>query len=73
MQTGDQEFDFSNADTFVEQFFESIISMKRIGYDLLLGRIFNAIGFDKIKDDIFRELVLARRAFPMAPLRLSPF
>ena len=72
-QTGIQEIDFSNTDTFVEQFFESIVSMKRIGYDLLLGRIFNTIGFDKIKDDFFRELVLARVAFPKSKLKTTEY
>jgi len=65
-QTGVQEFDFANTDAFVEHFFESIVSMKRIGYDLLLGKIFDAIGFNKIKDVYFRELVLARVAFQKA-------
>lgn len=59
-----QEFDFSDTDVYVEQFFQSITSMKRVGYDLLLGCIFNDIGFNKIKDAYFRELVLARVAFP---------
>lgn len=68
-QSGIQEFDFSNTDVFVEQFFDSIVSMKRVGYDLLLGRLFNEIGFDKINDEYFRELVLARVAFPKSKLK----
>lgn len=68
-QSGFQEFDFSTTDVFVEQFFNSITSMKRIGYDLLLGRIFNEIGFNKIKEEYFRELVLARVAFPKSKLK----
>jgi transposase len=68
-QSGIQEFDFSNTDVFVEQFFDSIVSMKRVGYDLLLGRLFTEIGFDKIDDEYFRELVLARVAFPKSKLK----
>lgn len=71
--TSVQEFDFSNTDVYVEQFFESITSMKRVGYDLLLGRIFNDIGFNKIKDDYFRELVLARIAFPKSKLKTTEY
>jgi transposase len=70
---GYQEFDFSNTDTFVAQFFDSITSMKRIGYDLLLGRIFNEIGFNQIEDDFFRELVLARVAFPKSKLKTTQY
>jgi transposase len=71
--SGVQEFDFSNTDFFVEQFFDSITSMKRVGYDLLLGRIFNDIGFNKIKDDYFRELVLSRVAFPKSKLKTTEY
>lgn len=68
-QIGVQEFDFSNTDLFVEQFFDSITSMKRIGYDKLLGKIFDEIGFNQINDEYFRELVLARVAFPKSKLK----
>src|SRR5437763_15886670 len=61
--SGKQEIDFSNTDHSIEELFNSITSLKRVGYDLLLGEIFNQIGFDKIQDPIFRELVLARVAF----------
>ena len=47
--------------------------MKRIGYDLLLGRIFDSIGFNKIKDDYFRKLVLARVAFPKSKLKTKEY
>lgn len=71
--TGIQELDFSNTDAFVEKVFDSIESMRRIGYDLLLGRIFDEIGFNKIKDEYFRELVLARVAFPKSKLKTTEY
>ena len=71
--TGIREFDFSNTDAVIEQFFDSIISMKRVGYDLLLGRIFDEIGFDKIKDEYFRELILARVVFPKSKLKTTEY
>ncbi len=72
-QSGIQEFDFSNTDVFVEQFFDSIVSMKRVGFDLLLGQIFDDIGFCKINDEYFRELVLARVAFPKSKLKTTEY
>jgi transposase len=72
-QTGVQELDFSNTDVFVQQFFDSISSMKRVGYDLLLGRIFDEIGFNKVNDEHFRELVLARVAFPKSKLKTTEY
>ena len=71
--SGTQEFDFSNSDSAIEVFVNSITSMKRIGYDLLLGRIFNEIGFNKITDEYFRELVLARVAFPKSKLKTTEY
>jgi len=71
--TGSQEFDFSNSDAALELFISSISSMNRIGYDLLLGRIFDEIGFNKISDEYFRELVLARVAFPKSKLKTTEY
>ena len=71
--SGILELDFTNSDIYVDQFFSSITSMKRVGYDLLLGRIFDQIGFNIIKDKFFRELVLARVAFPKSKLKTTEF
>lgn len=73
LHCGLREFDFSNTDILVEQFFDSIQSLKRVGYDLLLGKIFDDIGFNKIKDEYFRELVLARVAFPKSKLKTTEY
>ena len=72
-QTGSSEFDFFKSDALIEQLFDSITAVKRVGYDLLLGRIFDDIGFGKVKDDIFRELVLARVAFPKSKLKTTEY
>jgi transposase len=71
--TGFAQFDFSKSDKLVEQLFESITSVKRVGYDLLLGSIFDDIGFGKISDKIFKELVLARVAFPKSKLKTTEY
>jgi transposase len=71
--TGTSEFDFLKSDALIEQLFDSITSVKKVGYDLLLGRIFDDIGFGKVKDAIFRELVLARVAFPKSKLKTTEY
>lgn len=71
--TGGSEFDFSKSDSLVEQLFDSITAVKRVGYDLLLGNIFDDIGFGKIRDKIFKELVLARVAFPKSKLKTTEY
>lgn len=71
--TGSLELDFSNTEIYIDQFLSSITSMKRVGYDLLLGKIFDQIGFNMIKEEFFRELVLARVAFPKSKLKTTEF
>ena len=72
-KSGLQELDFSGSDAYVEQFFNSISSIERSGYDLLIGPIFDEIGFGKIEDDLFRELVVARVAFLKSKLKTTKF
>ena len=43
---------------------DSIESITIAGIDLLLGKIFDDIGFNQISDLIFKQLVLARLAYP---------
>jgi transposase len=72
-KSGAQELDFSGTDDFVEQLFNSITSLQRVGYDLLLVPIFNEIGFNKINTLLFQELVIARVAFPKSKLKTTKF
>ena len=72
-ETGTREFDFSGSDAHIETFFNSISSIERSGYDLLIGPIFDEIGFNKIETKLFRELVIARVAFPTSKLKTTKF
>ena len=63
------EIDFQNTTTSVEKFFASIRQMKLVGLELLLGRLFDEIGFNKIPDEVFRFLVIYRLAFPGSKLK----
>lgn len=67
------EFDFSDQIHSINQFLNNIHSLNRIGYDLLLGRIFDEIGFNQIRDELFKELVMARIAFPKSKLKTAEF
>jgi transposase len=71
--TGLREFDFSNKPAVVENVLNEIQSLTRVGYDLLLGRIFDEIGFDKINDKLFRDLVIARIAYPRSKLKTTTY
>lgn len=67
------EIDFSNVEAVFESFMDSITSVKREGDDLLLGRLFDQIGFNQIEDYLFRELVIARVAYPKSKLTTTEY
>ena len=68
-QTGIQSFDFSNEKEQAEKFLNSIEQMSLVGLDLLLGKIFDEIGFNKINEEIFKQLVIFRMAYPKSKLK----
>jgi len=71
--SGEQEFDFSNTNQHIESFFNSIQQLNLIGLDLLLGRLFDEIGFNKIDDEIFKQLVICRIAYPRSKLKTTEY
>ena len=48
----------------IERFLDSIKNILVNGDSLILDRIFDRIGFDKIEYDVFRKLVVARLSCP---------
>lgn len=71
--TGTLEFDFQNEQQIFEQFTNGIQSIDVVGPELLLGSIFNEIGFNAISDFIFRQLVIARLCFPVSKLKTTDY
>lgn len=63
-RSGIVDLDFNDYRKQTEQFIQQIDQLLINGTDLLLTRIYNAIGFSNIGDDIFRNLVLSRLSFP---------
>ncbi|MCK0125289.1 hypothetical protein MWU76_12860 [Gelidibacter sp. F2691] len=56
--TGAQELDFTNTNDMIQSVLDNITSHKLVGIDLVLGKIFDEIGFGQIEDELFRDLVL---------------
>lgn len=71
--TGKLEFDFAQQGELIETVFNSIDSHKLVGLELLLGRLFDEIGFNRIADDIFKKLVIYRIAFPKSKLKTTQY
>jgi len=55
-----KQFEISEVERVLSQVSNILIN----GTDLILNRIFDRIGFNEVKDDIFRKLVLARLSYP---------
>lgn len=71
--TGIQEFDFSNRKTYYQEALKSITHHKLIGIELLLGKLFNEIGFNKITEPLFKDLVLYRLVYPKSKLKTTEY
>jgi transposase len=65
------EIDFDKTDDLFEHFIDGIKQISIIGPELLLGRIFDDIGFNKVKDELLKKLVLARLCYPGSKLKTT--
>lgn len=61
----------SENDVVVERVLGAIAnsSIRTVGPEIIFGKIYDSIGFNQIKEDIFRHLVIARLAFPLSKLK----
>jgi transposase len=69
--TGQQKlpFDDDKEKELIDIFFGGVEDFKLTGPELLLGKIFEEIGFGKIPDELFRHLVIARLVYPVSKLK----
>jgi len=67
------EFDFNNESGLIEKALDSITALRLVGIELVLGRIFDEIGFNEIKDVLFRDLVLYRLVYPKSKLKTTEY
>lgn len=70
---GQKELDFTCERDFTETILDSIEQITVAGTTLLLGSIFDEIGFNVIDDLLFKQLVIARLCFPASKLKTTEF
>lgn len=70
---GQKSINFSFNEQTIETALKSITSHTEIGSELLLGKIFDDIGFNKISDNLLRLLVIARLSCPLSKLGTSEY
>ena len=64
---------FNNEEQVAESVLESVENITVSGTELLLNKIFHDIGFNVIKDDIFKWLVYSRVCFPASKLKTCDY
>lgn len=70
---GQKELDFDDEHRHFSAFVKSIREITVAGIELLLGKIFDEIGFGQIQDNLFRRLVLSRLCFPVSKLKTTDY
>lgn len=68
---GQQQLNFSVADDelYFKTIYDNIQKVQLLGPEVVLGKIFNQIGFDVIEDELFRHLVITRLVYPVSKLK----
>ena len=69
---GQQTFDFASQD-FKDTVKQSIRNISIEGIHLLLGKIYSEIGFDKVCNDLLKQLVLVRLSHPASKLKTTQY
>lgn len=52
---------------------DEFVSVRNIGPELILGKIFSSIGFDAIPEPLFRHIVMARLTYPVSKLKTTEY
>jgi transposase len=68
-----QEIDFTDYRRHTDYVLDGIQSITLQGPELLLGRLFDEIGFNQLKEDLFRQLVIARLCYPVSKLKTTDY
>lgn len=68
-QKGELHLDLNDVKRRAGQLFNQIEQTRPVGADLLLGKLFDKIGFNQVDPPLFKPLVLGRIAYPVSKLR----
>ena len=67
------EIDFTDYRRHTDYVLDGIEALTLQGSELLLGKLFDEIGFNEITDPLFRHLVIARLCFPVSKLKTTDY
>lgn len=64
-------FEIQKEKELIDLFFGGLDEIRLVGPELLLGKLFDQIGFNEIKDPLFRSLVITRMVYPVSKLKTT--
>lgn len=73
LQSGQVELDFGREQELARELLDHVTHINVAGIELLLGGLFDSIGFDKIAEPLFKKLVLARLSYPASKLKTTDY
>jgi transposase len=68
-QQGTLELSYQQDKMFYNALSDGLQKIEIIGFELILGKLFNEIGFNAIEDDLLRHLVISRISHPGSKLK----
>jgi transposase len=69
----DINFNIDKENELIDLFYNSIDKIRLVGPELVLGKLFDEIGFNLIKDELFRHLVITRLCYPVSKLKTTDY
>jgi transposase len=70
---GIAELDFDGEFDSFKKYTDAITGLRLIGLEVVIGHVFDEIGFNKIKDEIFRFLCIYRVSYPASKLKTTEY
>lgn len=67
------QFTLDEESEYIDNLMNHIETFSLIGPELLLGKVFDEIGFNQIKDELFRHLVITRLVYPVSKLKTTDY
>jgi len=69
----DINFNIDREKELIDLFFKGIDKIRLVGPELILGKLFDEIGFNGIKEELFRHLVITRLCNPVSKLKTTDY
>lgn len=66
-------FEVTQEQQLIKLFYEGLEQIRLIGPELLLGKLFDDIGFNQIQEELFRDIVITRLCFPVSKLKTTDY